>query len=245
MMSGASPLMCVQSIHSLSVIRLSASVSQYRRNSRRHLRANLSPACNARISDLNDFSSRRSNIYNNSNHNSKCYSNRSYSPHRRSPRRGAPVAWFCCVWQERKRTWPLPKGCQVHIPLKCPFQVGNPGPHLNTRFLGPTPVCSPNDIFIGSSVFAGLTTVTNRQTDHHATYDVCANSPRLTLAAVLAMRAEENAYTSRPTYCLTATSPMNLHRAPKFPSFTLFLSCAPYILLRHARTLVQRFKNSI
>jgi len=35
-----------------------------------------------------------------------------------------------------------------------------------TRFLGPTRVLNPNGISIGSAVFARLTTVTDRPTDH-------------------------------------------------------------------------------
>ena len=31
---------------------------------------------------------------------------------------------------------------------------------------GPTRILNPNDISIGAAVFAGLTTVTDRQTDH-------------------------------------------------------------------------------
>jgi len=38
----------------------------------------------------------------------------------------------------------------------------------NTWFLGSTRVHNLNDIWIGSAIFAGLTTVTNRQTDHAA-----------------------------------------------------------------------------
>ena len=63
------PLIWVHSIHSSSVIRLSSSSSQYRRNSRRHFRPNLSSARSARISDLNDLNSRRSSIYRNHNSN--------------------------------------------------------------------------------------------------------------------------------------------------------------------------------
>jgi len=38
-------------------------------------------------------------------------------------------------------------------------------PHL-TRFLGPIQAHNPNGISIGSAFFAGLTSVTGRQTDH-------------------------------------------------------------------------------
>ena len=40
--------------------------------------------------------------------------------------------------------------------------IGTPS---NTWFLWPTRVLNPNGISIGSAVFAGLTTVTDRQTD--------------------------------------------------------------------------------
>jgi len=39
----------------------------------------------------------------------------------------------------------------------------------NTWFLGPTRLSPPNGISIGSVVFAGLTNVTNRQTDRPTT----------------------------------------------------------------------------
>jgi len=38
--------------------------------------------------------------------------------------------------------------------------------HSSTWLLGPTPVHMPNDISIGSAVFAELMTVTDRPTDH-------------------------------------------------------------------------------
>jgi len=46
----------------------------------------------------------------------------------------------------------------------------------NTGFPGPTRVLNPNGISIGSAVFAGLTSVTDRPTDHATrwvTVDVC------------------------------------------------------------------------
>ena len=47
----------------------------------------------------------------------------------------------------------------------CPFPWGC-GPPSNTWFLWPTRAHNPNGILIGSAVFAGLITVTDRQTDH-------------------------------------------------------------------------------
>jgi len=56
-------------------------------------------------------------------------------------------------------------------PHNCPFPWGM-GTPSNTRFLGPTGVLNPNSISIGAAVFAGLTSVADRQTDRptdHAT----------------------------------------------------------------------------
>jgi len=50
------------------------------------------------------------------------------------------------------------------LPLKIAHSHGGFGPHL---IRGPTRVHNPNDISIGSEVFAGLTTVTDRPTDRH------------------------------------------------------------------------------
>ena len=49
-------------------------------------------------------------------------------------------------------------------PQNCPFPWGSK-PISNARFLGPMRVLKPNGISIGSTVSAGLTTVTDRQTD--------------------------------------------------------------------------------
>jgi len=48
--------------------------------------------------------------------------------------------------------------------LKIVHSLGGCGPTYNTWFRGPTRVLNPNGIEIGSAVFAGLTTVTDRQT---------------------------------------------------------------------------------
>jgi len=50
---------------------------------------------------------------------------------------------------------------------KLRLPMGRYGPPSNTWFLGPTGVHFPNGISIGSAVFAGLTIVTDRPTDHH------------------------------------------------------------------------------
>ena len=53
-------------------------------------------------------------------------------------------------------------------PQNCHFPWGDLDPHLIRGSLGPGPtrVLNPNGISIGSAVFAGLTDVTDRQTDH-------------------------------------------------------------------------------
>jgi len=47
---------------------------------------------------------------------------------------------------------------------KLPLPMGGSGPPCNTWFPGPTRVLNPNGILIGSAIFAGLTSVTERQT---------------------------------------------------------------------------------
>jgi len=63
------------------------------------------------------------------------------------------------------------------LPSKLPLRTGIWTPS-NTKFLGPTQVHKPNDMSIGSAVFAGLTIVTDRQTDRPR-YSVCKNRPHL------------------------------------------------------------------
>jgi len=60
-------------------------------------------------------------------------------------------------------------------PKKLPLPMGRSGHPSNTWFPGPTGVLNPNSISIGSVVFAGLTSVTDRQTDRptdHTTQSV-------------------------------------------------------------------------
>jgi len=47
-----------------------------------------------------------------------------------------------------------------------PLSMAGSEPPSNTWSLGPTQVLNPNGISIGSAVFAELTSVTDRQTDH-------------------------------------------------------------------------------
>ena len=51
----------------------------------------------------------------------------------------------------------------LFFPIRAPSHGGS-GPTYNTWFLGLTRVLNPNGILIGAAVFAGLTTVTDRQT---------------------------------------------------------------------------------
>ena len=52
------------------------------------------------------------------------------------------------------------------FPLKLPLPIGISGRPPNTWFPWPTRVLNPNGISIGAAVFAGLTSVTDRPTDH-------------------------------------------------------------------------------
>jgi len=56
--------------------------------------------------------------------------------------------------------------------------MGGSGPPSNTWFPGPTRVLDPNGILIGAAVFAGLTSVTDRQTDRPC-YSVGNSRPHL------------------------------------------------------------------
>jgi len=64
----------------------------------------------------------------------------------------------------------------------------------NTWFSGPTRVLKPNGTSIGSAVFAGLTSVADRQTDKPR-YSVCNNRPHLSLPT--AMRPNNNNHCRR------------------------------------------------
>jgi len=62
---------------------------------------------------------------------------------------------------------------------------------LIKQFLGSIRDHSPNGISIGSAVFAGLTAVTDRQTDRPRRYSVCTNRPHLHIRST-AMRPNNN-----------------------------------------------------
>jgi len=51
-------------------------------------------------------------------------------------------------------------------PLKLTLRMRESGPPSNTCFLGPTRCRNPNSTSIGSAIFLGLTTVTDRPTQH-------------------------------------------------------------------------------
>ena len=63
-------------------------------------------------------------------------------------------------------------------PRKIPLYAGECAPAPNTCLLESTQVLNPNGISIGSTVSAGLTIVTDRQTDRPR-YSVCNNRPHL------------------------------------------------------------------
>jgi len=54
----------------------------------------------------------------------------------------------------------------AHFPLKIAHSHGGIWTPSNTWFLGLTRVLDPNGILIGAAVFAGLTNVTDRPTNH-------------------------------------------------------------------------------
>jgi len=73
------------------------------------------------------------------------------------------------------------------FPTELPLPMGISGPPSNTWFPGPIWIVNPNGISIGSAIFAGLTSVTDRPTDH-ATRSVtigriyvCSNAMRCSL----------------------------------------------------------------
>jgi len=69
---------------------------------------------------------------------------------------------------------------------KLSLHVWGSGPPSNTWFLGPTQVNIPNSITVGSAAFAGLTGVTDRQTDRPKKphLSICSDRPHLTSAVM-------------------------------------------------------------
>jgi len=86
-------------------------------------------------------------------------------------------------------------------PSKLPIPMEASGPPSNTWFPAPTRVLNQNAISIGSAVFAGLTSVTDRQTDH-ATRSVTIgrNAPHLLRCGLMSL------ITSRPSCRRTVQS---------------------------------------
>ena len=84
---------------------------------------------------------------------------------------------------------------------KLPLVAGDPGPQLNTQFLGLPRVHIPNGISIDSSIFAQLTLVTNRHT--HRPHYMCNNRRHL-LYSMHCARAHTRTHTHT---CLTALFP--------------------------------------
>jgi len=72
-----------------------------------------------------------------------------------------------------------------HHPRKMPIPLQVSGPPTNRWFLGPTQVHNRNSISIGSSVFAGLTAVSNRQTQTDRPRYIDGNKPHLMLHIVI------------------------------------------------------------
>jgi len=93
-----------------------------------------------------------------------------------SPQPKRHLDWFSCFAQLTCECHYVHNGTSLS-PSKLPIPMGDLGPSL-TWFLGPTRVLNPNCFSIGSAVFAGLTTVTDRQTDRPR-YSVCNNRPHL------------------------------------------------------------------
>jgi len=81
---------------------------------------------------------------------------------------------FCTAQGRRSLYFTMGRPFRLKI---TPFR-GESGPPSNTWFPEPTRVHNPNGISIGSAVFAGLTTVTHRQTDRPR-YLVGNNRPQL------------------------------------------------------------------
>jgi len=69
------------------------------------------------------------------------------------------------VFAQMTAEWPYTLQCGAPFPSKLSIPMGGIWTPSNTWFLGPIRVPNPNGISIGAAVFAGLTSVTDRQTD--------------------------------------------------------------------------------
>jgi len=102
---------------------------------------------------------------------------------------------------------------QIMYVCKCPFFVGDPGPPWATQ----SPHCKSTSI--RSSVFVGLTLVTNRQTDRP--HYMCSNRPHLMLR--IAIRPEMHRQSSSINSILRIEA--NSHRHTRHDTDRTVLSC--------------------
>jgi len=80
------------------------------------------------------------------------------------------MAWIgSAVFAQLAAECPYALQWATRFPLKIAPSRGGSGLASNTWFLWPTQVHNPNGISIGSFVFAGLTSVTDRPTDRQTT----------------------------------------------------------------------------
>ena len=103
-------------------------------------------------------------------------------------------------------------------PSKLPIHIGWSGLPSNTRFLRTTGVHIPNGILIGSAVFAGLTIITDRQTDRptdHATPSVTIGRSYLVLRCGLKSLNSEDTETENHL-----ETPRNSVLIPTITTFT-------------------------
>jgi len=89
------------------------------------------------------------------------------SPHLTRTHAKLHVDWESCFSTAHSLySFPTLYNGEEHGPPKLPLPLGGSWLPPNTWFLGPTQVHNPNGISISLAVFAGLTLVTNRHTDH-------------------------------------------------------------------------------
>ena len=77
--------------------------------------------------------------------------------------------WFSCFHTGDTTECPYTLRWDAPFPLKITPSNWGAWTPSNTWFPGPTRVLNPNGISIGSAVFAGLTSVTDRPTDRQTT----------------------------------------------------------------------------
>jgi len=123
--------------------------------------------------------------------------------------------------------------------------AGQPGPPSSRLFLGPTRVSSVNGISVGSAVSAGLTNVTDRQTDRH-THVLLHPQQQPTFYTMHAMRS--NNYNNKH-YCVLSNSGLS-NATSKRPKLVLFRGkiCPPksgncQVFRRHLRVSIVKRKS--